>query len=744
MFNIQLEQIFTEKKLKDSFLEISSKSSGIDEVSYNEFKKDFSKNLEDIKTSILKGTYTPEPLKKIEIDKPNSDEKRPIALSSIKDKLIQKVLYITLRDYFETTFSDKSYAYRPNKSTLKAINRTSQFIQENHFWVLKTDIDNFFETINHDKLLKILDKQISDKQIIKLISLFIQTGAFKDYNYFKHTEGVHQGDILSPLLSNIYLDLMDKFLEKLQILHVRYADDFVLLFKDEKIAYKTKELLQTFLKTLDLSLKESKTKITHIKEGFIFLGVHFVGKNRFIDNERLQKSISHFHTLAKTKLGFKSYIDELNSYLQALKNYYLKIIIPNSTQHQMLKDNIIDSISHKVFLNKTNKNIKTKKEFKILLALIHLEIIFDSQELNDKIELIIAKAFEKYLANKSYKESTTKIDKKKNIYAKKFANDSTLHISKEGLFLGISKNKFVLKEFGKVQNSFAFDKVNRIILEGKGILISTDVIKKSVENNITIDFINRDALSYASLITHKSSVTQNINKQAKILDTPLQLYFATQFIKGKAKNQINYLKYLDKYHKLLDENILKMETILNKKLKTSQSVEQIMGYEGSISALYWESLRLVIEVPFEKRVTFGAKDIINSSLNYGYAILYGKVQHSLVHAGLSLNISFLHSIDGNKPTLTFDMIEEFRTFIVDRTIISMINKDEPIKLGNDGMLTKNSRQLISKNIKEKLGSYTMWKKESQKVENIIQTQCYKLAKTIEDNTIPYKPFIGKY
>ena len=199
------------------------------------------------------------------------------------------------------------------------------------------------------------------------------------------------------------------------------------------------------------------------------------------------------------------------------------------------------------------------------------------------------------------------------------------------------------------------------------------MIKKSTQNSITIDFIDRDALSYASLITHKSSVTQNINKQAKIIDTPLQLFLATQFIKGKAKNQINYIKYLDKYHKILDENILKMQTILTQKLKSVESVEQLMGYEGSISVLYWESLRLILEVPFEKRVTFGANDIVNSTLNYAYAILYGKVQHSLVHAGLSLNISFLHALDDNKPTLTFDMIEEFRTFIVDRTIISMFN-----------------------------------------------------------------------
>ena len=363
MFNVQLEEIFNNQSLKDSFLEISSNSSGLDEISYSEFKKDLSKNIEAIKLSIIKGTYIPEPLKKIEINKENSNEKRQIAISSIKDKLIQKVLYIALRDYFETTFSDKSYAYRKDKSTLKAINRTSQFINEKYHWILKTDIDNFFETINHDKLLKILDRQISDKRVIKLISLFIQIGSFKSYDYFDHYQGVHQGDILSPLLSNIYLDLMDRFLEKIEVLHIRYADDFVVFFKEQQEAIKTKQLLDEFLKTLDLSLGEDKTKITHVKDGFIFLGVHFIGKNRFVDNERLQKSISNLHHIAKTKLGFKAYIDDLNSYLMALKNYYLKIIIPNSTQHQMLKEHLVESISQKVFQKKSNKKIKTKREF---------------------------------------------------------------------------------------------------------------------------------------------------------------------------------------------------------------------------------------------------------------------------------------------------------------------------------------------------------------------------------------------
>lgn len=744
MLTAQIDHIFTPQTLKTAFEEISSNASGLDEVSYTDFKKELSKNISNLHTQIITGTYTPEPLKKIEIPKPDSKELRPIALSAIKDKIVQKILYTSLNPYFDETFSNKSYAYRKDKSTINAINRVSEFInKENHF-ILKTDIDNFFETINHDKLLLILDKHIADKSILRLISLFLQTGSFQEFDYDEHTDGVHQGDILSPLLSNIYLDTMDKFLDDLQIPHVRYADDLVILAKTKNDLVLFKPKLEEFLSTLDLKLGIEDTFISHINDGFVFLGVNFQGKNKSIDNERLQKAISKLHKLAKNKSGFAKYIKELNSFLYAIKNYYLKIITQNSTQHNMLQSNLIDSIAQKVYLSKTNKSITTKKEFKILLEQINLSLLFESELIKDKIDLIIAKGYEKYLANKSYKDSTAKIDKKKNQYAKKFANDTTLHIATFGLMLSISKNKFVIKQYGKVQNTYPLDSIKRIILEGKGYSLSTDVIKVCADNGITIDLIDTKGNQYASLITYKSTISQTVHKQATLLNTPMQLYLALEFIKGKAKNQINYLKYLDKYHKILESNISKMENILLLGKSKATSINELMGYEGSISTLYWDSLKLILDIPFEKRITQGAKDVVNSSLNYGYAILYGKVQHSLVHAGLSLNISFLHSLDTKKPTLTFDMIEEFRTFIVDRTIISMLNKDEPIKLGNDGLLTKSSRQLISKNIKEKLGSYTMWKKQSIKVENIIMTQCYSLAKVINGETTKYKAFIGKY
>jgi group II intron reverse transcriptase/maturase/CRISPR-associated endonuclease Cas1 len=742
MFTKLLKDIIINSALRDAYYDISKNSTGIDEVSYVEFEKNLNLNIEELLSRVSKGLYSPEPLKKIEIGKPNSKDKRPIALSSIKDKIVQKVLYDSLNPYFDKLFSDKSYAYRADKSPLRAINRATDFLNKKYLYIFKSDIDNFFETIDQDILLSLLSRDISDKSIIRLVSLFIQVGGFRDMEYSSHELGIHQGDILSPLLSNIYLNEMDKFLESKDISFVRYGDDFVILCKSKNKIYKIERELKKFIKTLKLSLNSQKTSITHISNGFDFLGVEFRGRNRAILNDRLQKSISKIIKISKSKLGFMEFIKELNGYLLALRNYYLKILTPNATQHRLLQNALIDTVSHKIYLSKKSKIITTKKEFKILLESVRFDILFDDDRAK-YIELVIAKGYERYLSSKTYKEDKRKISKKRDKYVKKFANDATLHIATPALALGISKGKFVIKKYGKVQSSYPISKIERIILEGKGFSLSSNVIKRCADEAIAIDFIDRDMLPYASLVTYRASTTQSIHNQAILLHTPTHLALAREFIRGKAKNQLNYIKYLHKYHKLMDSQIDSIERIIPK-IKRAKGIDELMGYEGSISANYWEGIRLSIEIPFEKRVTFGARDIVNSSLNYGYAILYGKVQYSLMMAGLSLSISYLHALDKKKPTLTYDMIEEFRSFVVDRSIISMLNKNEPIKLDSKGLLTKSSRRLISKNIKERLGSYTMHKKESRKIENIIQSQAYRLADVVNGKESKYRAFIGKY
>ena len=159
-------------------------------------------------------------------------------------------------------------------------------------------------------------------------------------------------------------------------------------------------------------------------------------------------------------------------------------------------------------------------------------------------------------------------------------------------------------------------------------------------------------------------------------------------------------------------------------IKPAAFHNELMGYEGQIAHLYWQGLSKVLDtkVDFEGRVTKGANDLVNASLNYGYAILQGRVHHHAVKAGLSINISFLHALDQSKPTLVFDLIEEFRAFVVDRTIVSMINNQEPLKLDKENRLDRKSRQLIAKNVLEKIGSFTTHKNASKKVDTIISEQ----------------------
>ncbi len=380
MFAKSLEQVFTKNALSSAFNEISMCSIGMDEVSHTDFKKNFDKNIKNLIHSLNDGSYAPEPLRRINIPKENSNSARPIGLSSIKDKLVQRVLYSELNPYFDGLFLSNSYAYRPNKSTYRAINRASNFINEGDSWVLRADIKDFFESIDHSKLLQILQKQIKETRIIDLISLFLKTGGFLRGDFKEHKSGVNQGDIISPMLSNIYLDLMDRFINKTTDRFVRYADDFVIFFDDQEKAIELKQKLTGFLKILNLSLNEEKTKILNIKDGFVFLGIRFLGRNRFVDNDKVQKIISNLHSLSRKKTNFTDYVNEINTLLLTLKNYYLKIMPLNSPQTFQIKEHFIEALSQKIALHKQDKSINSKKEF-----MFHLEKI-DFSMLSSRIK----------------------------------------------------------------------------------------------------------------------------------------------------------------------------------------------------------------------------------------------------------------------------------------------------------------------------------------------------------------------
>jgi len=742
MFTIQLEQIATVEKLKESAFAIKSKAVGLDKESISRYRND-EELLKELAEELITGCYVPQPLKRIEIEK-DENETRPLGLSSARDKIVQKLLAMQMMEYFDHLFSNRSYGYRPNKGTLKAINRCRDYIKRGYAYIYKTDIDNFFETIDHNELISLLQKHISDKRIIKIISLFLKNGSFKEFDYIDHSEGVHQGDALSPLLSNIYLDQMDKWLEDHKIEFVRFADDFVLFFKKPKTHKNVVEKLKGFLQSIGLKLEDKKSYDANIKSGFTFLGCRFYQDHILIDNDRLQKKVSKIYGMSKKRWKIQRFISELNSFTESLQQYYLKIITLQSPQFSHLESALKDAVARRLATAFSQKEIVYKKDAKpIISTLLPLTPISKTEKENFVEEIIdkakaMAKSFTKDLSKKS-------LTKTKQKFAKKIALNSTLLVDTFGSSLGVSKNRITLKVKGKVVQSIPKNSCEHIIIQNRAVSLSSALIHLCSKQSIPIDFIDSKLNHYASLHTFTQSYAKRAIMQLKIKDDEaLSLEFAKAFIKAKLKNQANYIKYLHKHHKEAKDSTAKIRTIAGK-IKFAKSTETLMGIEGSASAIYWETLSKIVsdKLEFKGRITQGAADPVNSALNYGYAILYSEVQNALIHAGLALHISFLHALDKNKPTLVFDFIEEFRTFVVDRTIFSMINREEPIEVDDNGMLKKASKKLVAQNVIERLGSYTTYKKAHKRIKTVIQEQAYLLAKAI-DNKEKYKGFIGRY
>ena len=326
------------------------------------------------------------------------------------------------------------------------------------------------------------------------------------------------------------------------------------------------------------------------------------------------------------------------------------------------------------------------------------------------------------------------------------ASNSTLYVNEPGTTLGISKNTLVVKKSRKTLFSMPANHCQRVIIASRSVSISSDFVEVCSSHGIGIDFFDRSLKHpLAVLSSAKHAYAKMTNYQLNILNSPKQLQLAKEFLRAKTKNQINYLKYLNKYHSIFDEHILKMRYIQKKMLQHEGSADGLMGYEGQISNIYWSGLSTMLEgkAEFKNRTTKGATDIVNVSLNYGYAILYGRIHFHALKAGVSLHISFLHKPDHTKPTLVFDMIEEFRTFVVDRVIFRMFNQQERLAIDEDGRLDEYSKKRITKKVLERLASHTRYKNSNTEIDHIIAQQAYLLVRSFKGLS-RYRAFVGRY
>jgi group II intron reverse transcriptase/maturase len=271
-----IDEILSKENLNQAYKRVVSNkgSAGIDGVNVEKLKDHLKINGGQIRKSITLRTYKPCPVKRVYIPK-GKNSKRPLGIPTAMDRVIQQAISQKLSVIYEPKFSDSSYGFRPKRSAHMAIDKVVEYLNEGNEWVIDLDIEKFFDTVNHDKLIQVLRLEVNDSTTLNLIRKYLKAGVMENGVFTETKIGTPQGGPMSPVLSNILLDQFDKEMEKRGRLFVRYADDVNLFVKSEKAADRViKSVVSWLERKLFLKVNATKTKITRPTKSK-FLGFTF-------------------------------------------------------------------------------------------------------------------------------------------------------------------------------------------------------------------------------------------------------------------------------------------------------------------------------------------------------------------------------------------------------------------------------------------------------------------------------------
>lgn len=324
-----MEEVLRRENLKEAYKRVKSNrgAAGVDGMTVDELMPYCRVHWDRIREQLSNGSYAPRPVKKVEIPKPNGKGTRTLGIPTVLDRMIQQAIQQVLTPIYDPTFSENSFGFRPGRNAHQAISQAKKYVMEGYDWEVDMDLSKFFDRVNHDVLMSRLARVVKDKRLLRLIRKYLQSGMMEGGVVSPRIEGTPQGGPLSPLLSNILLDELDKELESRGHRFCRYADDVTIYVKSEAAGKRVMETLTKFLdKRLRLKVNRDKSAVARPWER-TFLGYSFTKEKETrvrIPRESVKKLKKKLKPLWKKGKGqsLKSTIYQLNQIIVGWASYF--------------------------------------------------------------------------------------------------------------------------------------------------------------------------------------------------------------------------------------------------------------------------------------------------------------------------------------------------------------------------------------------------------------------------------------
>jgi RNA-directed DNA polymerase len=279
-----IDKVQSETTLRAAFAQVEANqgAAGVDHVSVEHYAKDKDAILRRLSEELRRGSYRPQQIRRHYIPKPGSTEMRPLGIPTVRDRVVQTALRMVLEPIFERDFAAHSYGFRPNRGCKDALRRVQELLKAGYVFIVDADLKSYFDTIPKDRLMALIGQKVEDSRILALIESFLEQGVLDGDREWTPERGTPQGAVVSPLLSNIYLDPLDHLMAARGFEMVRYADDFVVMCLSQEDATAALAVVQQWTVSAGLTLHPTKTRLVDEREqGFDFLGYHFEAGKRW-------------------------------------------------------------------------------------------------------------------------------------------------------------------------------------------------------------------------------------------------------------------------------------------------------------------------------------------------------------------------------------------------------------------------------------------------------------------------------